>query len=111
MGNRKATRWAIYNAIRNVESSFRCLKNDPDLRAISHKTDETSIGHLHLGILIYWYIGILVYWTVNTLRYQLKAKAIQNEWTDIKSSMDIQKPMTTTMVDQFDQLIAIHLCS
>lgn len=99
----EATQWAVYNAIRNIESSFRCLKNDLDLRPIFHKTDEASMAHLHLGI--------LAYWTVNTLRHQLKAKGIQNEWTDIKRVMDTQKLVTTTMIDQYDQLITIRQCS
>ncbi len=99
----EATQWAVYNAIRNIEGSFRCLKNDLDLRPIFHKTDEASMAHLHLGI--------LAYWTVNTLRYQLKAKGIQNEWTDIRRIMNTQKLVTTTMVDQYDQLITIRQCS
>ena len=61
------------------------------------------MAHLHLGI--------LAYWTVNTLRHQLEAKGIQNEWTDIKRMMDTQKLVTTTMVDQYDQLITIRQCS
>lgn len=99
----EATQWAIYNAIRNIESSFRCLKNDLDLRPIYHKTDDAAMAHLHLGI--------LAYWTVNTLRHQLKGQGIQNEWTDIKRIMDTQKLVTTTMVDQYNQLISIRQCS
>ncbi|MFV0555023.1 MAG: hypothetical protein ACK5LR_10025, partial [Mangrovibacterium sp.] len=43
--------WTIYNCIREVESSFRCLKTDLDLRPIYHKSDEATQAHLHLGLL------------------------------------------------------------
>lgn len=45
------TIWTIYNTIREIESTFRCLKSDLDLRPIYHKNDNAAIAHLHLGIL------------------------------------------------------------
>jgi len=57
--------WTIYNCIRNIESSFRTLKTDLDLRPIFHQTDKASEAHLHLGL--------LAYWLVNTVRYKLKS--------------------------------------
>ena len=56
--------WQIYNSIREIESTFRCLKTDLDLRPIYHKNDDATMAHLHLGI--------LAYWLVNTIRHQLK---------------------------------------
>lgn len=56
--------WTIYNFIREIESTFRCLKADLDLRPIYHKNDNATIAHLHLGI--------LTFWLLNTIRYQLK---------------------------------------
>jgi len=58
--------WTIYNVIREIEATFRTLKTDLDLRPIFHKKDESSMAHLHLGL--------LAYWVVNTIRYQLKQK-------------------------------------
>lgn len=58
------TVWKIYNTIREIESTFRCLKTDIDLRPIYHKNDDASMAHLHLAI--------LAYWLVNTVRHQLK---------------------------------------
>ena len=48
------TLWFIYNTIREIESTFRVLKSDLDLRPIYHKTDDASMAHLHLGLLAYW---------------------------------------------------------
>ncbi len=45
--------WTVYNCIRNIESSFRTLKTDLDLRPVFHKSDETTQAHLHLGLLAY----------------------------------------------------------
>lgn len=62
------TLWLIYNAIRAIESTFRVLKTDLDLRPIYHKTDDASMAHLHLDL--------LAYWLVSTIRYQLKQKEL-----------------------------------
>lgn len=62
--------WNIYNTIREIESSFRCLKTDLDLRPIYHKSDAGTMAHLHLGL--------LAYWLVNTVRFKLKAHGINS---------------------------------
>jgi len=56
--------WNIYNTIREIESAFRTLKTDLDLRPIYHKTDKATMAHLHLGI--------MAYWLVNTVRVPIK---------------------------------------
>lgn len=43
--------WNIYNTIREVESTFRSLKTDLDLRPIYHKNDDSTLAHLNLGLL------------------------------------------------------------
>jgi Transposase DDE domain len=95
--------WTIYNAIREIEATFRTLKTDLDLRPVFHKTDEASMAHLHLGL--------LAYWAVNTIRHQLKQKSINNEWRDIVRIMNAQKIVTTTMENAYDQQIIIRQCS
>ncbi|MEJ7827912.1 MAG: IS1634 family transposase [Segetibacter sp.] len=97
------TQWRIYNTIREIESTFRVLKTDLDLRPIYHKTDAAAMAHLHLGL--------LAYWVVNTIRYQLKQKGIHNEWRDIVRIMNTQKIITTTMQTQYEQHIIIRQCS
>ncbi|MDR1897877.1 MAG: hypothetical protein LBR10_13915 [Prevotellaceae bacterium] len=53
--------WTIYNCIREIESGFRCMKSDLDLRPIFHKRDESSMAHLHLGMLVYWLVNQSVF--------------------------------------------------
>jgi len=62
--------WEGYNAIREVESTFRTLKTDLDLRPIYHKRDDATLAHLNLGL--------LAYWVVNTIRFQLKRNETEN---------------------------------
>ncbi len=95
--------WIIYNTIREIEATFRVLKTDLDLRPVYHKTDAAAMAHLHLGL--------LAYWVVNTVRYQLKQKGINNQWSDIMRIMNTQKIVTTTMQNDYGQQIAIRQCS
>ena len=95
--------WNIYNTIREIESSFRCLKTDLDLRPIYHKSDNSTMAHLHLGI--------LAYWLVNTMRHQFKAKGIDDNWKEIVRIGNTQKIITTTGQNTFDKTIGVRKCS
>jgi hypothetical protein len=95
--------WTIYNCIREVESSFRCLKTDLDLRPIYHKTDDASEAHLHLGM--------LAYWVVNTIRHQLKVDEITSQWRELVRIMNTQKCVTTTMLNDKQEHISLRCCS
>lgn len=95
--------WMIYNTIREIESTFRVLKNDLDLRPVYHKNDTSTMAHLHLGI--------LAYWLVNTIRYQLKQVGINDDWKEIKRKASTQKCVLTTAQNSFDKLIQIKRCT
>ncbi len=47
----------FYNTILEVEATFRVLKSDLNLRPIYHKKDESTMAHLHLGLLAYWIVN------------------------------------------------------
>lgn len=102
-GNTEATVWQAYNTIREVEASFRVLKTDLDLRPIYHKNDDSTMAHLHLGL--------LAYWLVNTIRHQLKNKGINHGWKEIVRIMNTQKAVTTTAQNTSDEIIVIRRCS
>ncbi|GHT79684.1 hypothetical protein AGMMS50262_23660 [Bacteroidia bacterium] len=133
--------WETYNTLREIEYTNRVLKTDLDLRPVYHKKDESSMAHLHLGL--------LAYWVVNTIRYQLKkgepaetttqAKAltrteteskskakqevdgetktenqkggIRFEWREIVRIMSAQKAVTTLAQNKFDEVILIRRCT
>jgi transposase len=95
--------WVVYNCIREVESSFRCLKSDLSLRPVFHKTDDACDAHLHLGL--------LAYRVVNTIRFQLKKECIHSHWREIVRVMNTQKCVTTTMNNDKGQTLAVRCCS
>ena len=95
--------WNVYNTIREIESTFRTLKTDLDLRPIYHKKDESTIAHLNLGL--------LAYWLVNTIRYQLKASKIHNCWKEIVRTGNTQKVITTTGYNKAGKEITVRKCS
>jgi hypothetical protein len=97
------TLWTIYNTIREIESTFRCLKTDIDLRPIYHKNDDASMAHLQLGI--------LAYWLVNTIRHQLKKGQINCDWREIVRIANTQKVVYSTAKNKEDNLIGIKKCS
>jgi len=101
--NEETLVWTVYNCIRNIESSFRTLKTDLDLRPIFHKSDQATQAHLHLGL--------LAYWVVNTVRFKLKHKDIKSEWREIVRVMNTQKCVTTTVQNTREQWISIRKCS
>lgn len=102
-GKDEQTLWTIYNVIREIESTFRILKTDLDLRPIFHKTDDASMAHLHLGL--------LAYWLVSTIRYQLKLQDNHHHWSEIVRIMNTQKSVTTTVENQKGDTIQIRQCS
>lgn len=95
--------WTIYNCVRNIESSFRTLKTDLDLRPIFHQSDEATQAHLHLGL--------LAYWVVNTVRFKLKRTEIKSQWREIVRTMNTQKCVTTLVQNTREQWISIRQCS
>jgi transposase len=60
--------WEIYNTVREIESTFRCLKTDLDIRPVFHQKDINSEAHL--------FIGILAYQLVHAIREELKTDEI-----------------------------------
>lgn len=97
------TIWTIYNTIREVESTFRCLKSDLSLRPVFHKTDDATMAHLHLGL--------LAYQLVSTIRFQLKQQGIGHEWKEIVRIMNTQKMVTTTLVNTDERRVSIRKCT
>jgi transposase len=95
--------WLIYNSIREIESSFRCLKTDLELRPVFHKSEEGCDAHLQLGL--------LAYWIVNTIRFQLKKADIHSDWREIVRIMNTQKCVTTTMQNNKGESLCIRRCS
>jgi len=95
--------WSVYNTIREIESTFRTLKTDLDLRPIYHKSDQSTIAHLNLGLLSYW--------LVNTIRHQLKSNGINSCWKEIVRIDNTQKVITTKGYNKANKEITVRKCS
>ncbi len=94
--------WNIYSTIRQIESTFRNLKTDLDLRSIYHKNNKATMGHLHPGL--------LAYWLVNTTRYQLKGHGINYGCKEIGIG-NTQKLVTTLGTNPYGQSIKTIKCT
>lgn len=75
--------WDIYNTIREVEATFRCLKTDLNLRPVYHQNDKESRAHL--------FLAIVAYQVVVSIRYMLKQQGLHYDWTNIVRIMNSQK--------------------
>lgn len=95
--------WRAYNTIREIESTFRVLKTDLDLRPIYHKKDESTIAHLNLGL--------LAYWLVNTIRCKLKTHGYKAGWQEIVRIANTQKVITTHGINTAGKIVTVRKCS
>ena len=80
--------WNIYNTIREVESTFRCLKSDLNIRPVHHQLDHRIESHNSCRALRGIYLTMLAYQMVNTIRYMLKQKGINHDWSNIVRIMN-----------------------
>ena len=74
--------WDIYNTIREVEATFRCLKTDLNIRPVHHQNDWRIEAHI--------YLTVLAYQLVNTIRFMLKQANINHDWQNIVRIMSTQ---------------------
>ena len=81
--------WDVYNTIREVESTFRCLKSDLNIRPIHHQNDCRIKAHI--------YQTILAYQLVNTIRHYLKKSNIHYDWQNILRIMNTQTIQTIVL--------------
>ena len=84
-----ATLWRTYIMLTELESVFRSLKTDLGLRPVFHRVDRRVEGHL--------FISVLAYHFVHTLRLQLKAQGINDNWNTLRQAMATQRRVTVTL--------------
>lgn len=81
--------WQVYNTIREVEATFRCLKSDLHIRPVHHQKDERIEAHI--------YLALLAYQLVNTIRHMLKKEKINYDWKNIVRIMATQTIQTIVL--------------
>ena len=90
--------WDIYNTLREIESTFRCLKTDLDIRPIYHKKDINTETHI--------FVGIVAYQLVHAIRCATKQAGINHGWNRIRNIMSSQTIVTARMkLENKDSLI------
>ena len=90
--------WQIYNTIREVESTFRCLKSDLHIRPIHHQKDHRIEAHI--------YLTLLAYQIVTCIRHMLKQKELNYDWKNI---VRIMKTHTIQTLELPTDKKTIHL--
>lgn len=95
--------WEFYNVIRVVESTFRCLKTDLELRPVYHKGDQGTKSHLHLAV--------LAYWIVSTVQYQLKRHDVHTEWKEVIRILNTHKIVSTEVSREEKGEVKIRQCT
>jgi len=90
--------WEIYNILREIESTFRCLKTDLDIRPIHHQFDNNTVAHI--------FLGIVAYQLVHAIGHTLKKEGNCHSWKQIRNIMSSQTIVTTRMkLENGDSLI------
>jgi len=95
--------WDVYNLTREVESSFRCLKTDLNIRPIHHQKDAYIEPHI--------WLGVIAYQVVNYIRQTLKNNNINYSWRTIVEKMKTQKCSLVSMEAKNNKRIFVKLCS
>jgi hypothetical protein len=90
--------WEIYNILREIENTFRCLKTDLDIRPIHHQKDKNTEAHI--------FVGIVAYQLVHAIRRAIKQQGINHSWKRIRNIMSSQTAVTTRMkLENKDSLV------
>jgi transposase len=97
------TIWTTYTSLSDVESAFRCMKSELGMRPIYHQKTERVDGHL--------FITLLGYHIQHYIRYKLKEKNIHASWTTIRTHLNTQVRLTTTMKCRDDKAVHVRKSS
>lgn len=81
--------WNLYTMLTDIEAAFRSLKSELGMRPVFHQKESRVDGHL--------FISILAYHLLHTIRYQLKAKGINESWETLRELLSSQIRITSTL--------------
>ena len=95
--------WQVYNLTREVESVFRTLKTDLDIRPIYHQKDTYIEPHI--------WLGILAYQVVNYIRTVLKGNEINYSWKTITEKMRTMQSSIVSVNNKQNEKLYIKLCT
>jgi len=95
--------WKLYRTLGEIESSFKVLKSDLDMRPIYHQKGENIEAHLNLAV--------LAYFIVSFIRHRLKQRGIHHRWIEIVRLLSTQKCNINTIADSKKRIILLKTCT
>lgn len=95
--------WKLYRILGEIESLFKVLKSDLDMRPIYHQKGENIEAHLNLAV--------LAYFIVSFIRYRLKQSGIHHRWKEIVRLMSTQKCNINTIANRKKMIILLKTCT
>lgn len=85
----EARLWHTYTMLTDLEAVFRSLKSELGLRPVFHHKTHRVSGHL--------FISVLAYHLVHSIRFQLKAAAIDLSWNGLRRMLSGQERVTVEL--------------
>ena len=95
--------WSLYTMLTRVEESFRCLKDDLNMRPVFHQKENRTDSHL--------FITVLAYHLLNSIQVKLHETGIAMRWKRIRALLSTHVIITTSMVKKDGGCIHIRGCS
>jgi len=95
--------WMAYRIINEVETVFRFLKSQLDVRGIYHHKDDTIEAHINLTIQSYN--------VVNFIRHRLNEQKINHDWKEIVRIMSTQSIVMNAFNTKEEKTLWVKTCS
>jgi transposase len=95
--------WKTYRTLGEIESTFRVLKSDLNLRPAFHQKEFNIESHLNLAVLAYFIISFI--------RYRLKLNKLNHCWKEIVRIMSSQKCNLNSIINKQNQKIILKTCT
>jgi transposase len=84
----EAELWDLYTTLTNIESTFRVLKSDLNLRPIFHQNEDRSDAHI--------FVTLLAYRILNSIQTRLRSNGIHSNWAMLREDLEMQIRITTS---------------
>lgn len=91
--------WSLYMMLNTVESAFRTMKSELQLRPLRHQKEHRVEAHL--------FITVLAYHIVNAIRYRLQENGITLSWSSLRKIMRTHQLILTSMQNKKGESITI----
>ena len=100
---KEKTLWSLYTTLTRVEESFRCLKDDLNMRPVYHQKESRSDSHI--------FLTVLAYHLLNYIQAKLHQNGIHMRWKHIRARLATHVVITTSMAKKESGYIHIRSCS